>query len=90
MLYLSLAKSTNISLATGTQMLEKKKEKLTEIHIKLIPGFMHRRAYIKDPTSRPRVIQIQLFGSDDNIPAPPPPHLHQHPFRRLPLIHHQI
>ena len=28
---------------------------------------MHRRAHIKDPASRPQVIQIQLFGSDDNI-----------------------
>jgi hypothetical protein len=29
---------------------------------------MHSRAHIKDLTSRrPQVIQIQLFGSDDNI-----------------------
>ena len=28
---------------------------------------MHRRAHIKDPARRPQVIQIQLFGSDDNI-----------------------
>ena len=44
-----------------------KKKKLTEIAIKLIPGFMHRRAHIKDPASRPQVIQIQPFGSNDNI-----------------------
>ena len=46
-------------------MLEKKK--LTEIAIKSIPGFMHRRAHIKDPASRSQLIQIQLFGSDNNI-----------------------
>lgn len=28
---------------------------------------MHRRAHIKDPARRPQVIQIQFFGSDDNI-----------------------
>ena len=67
MLYLTLAKSTNhVSLATST-LREKKKENPTEIAIKLVPGFMHRRAHIEDPASRPQVIQIQLIGSDDNI-----------------------
>ena len=66
MLYLTLEKSANrISLAIRTNA--QKKKKLTEIAIKLIPGFMHRRAHIKDPARHPQVIQIQLSGSDDNI-----------------------
>ena len=63
--YILLWKNLRISLASGTHKCSKKK--LTEIAIKLIPGFMHRRAHIKDPAGSPQVIQVQIIGGDNNI-----------------------